>query len=276
MNHTGKGFGTVNKAEVDVFLELSCFFDDPVDVGNLISGFTRVWPKEQSPPWGLDLSFPGWFLLGGVLMRGEGSGGVGWTQTLSLQSSPRTAIDLPISCHVQGFFRLILRSCWVALLCLTLCDPMDYSPPGSSVHGISQARILEWVAMPSSRESSWPVMEPKSLAAPALTCGFFTTEPPGKLACPDAQSCLTLCNPTDYSLPDSSVYGISQARMLERFPLPGDLPNPGIKSAFLVSPALAGVFFTISATWKAPHLSWVLVIYPVVQQMTQGCESSMS
>ena len=36
--HTGKGFGIVNKAEVDVFLELSCFFDDPVDVGNLISG----------------------------------------------------------------------------------------------------------------------------------------------------------------------------------------------------------------------------------------------
>ena len=33
-----KGFGIVNKAEVDVFLELSCFFDDPVDVGNLISG----------------------------------------------------------------------------------------------------------------------------------------------------------------------------------------------------------------------------------------------
>ena len=36
--HTDKGFGIVNKAEVDVFLELSCFFDDPVDVGNLISG----------------------------------------------------------------------------------------------------------------------------------------------------------------------------------------------------------------------------------------------
>ena len=36
--HTVKGFGLVNKAEVDVFLELSCFFDDPVDVGNLISG----------------------------------------------------------------------------------------------------------------------------------------------------------------------------------------------------------------------------------------------
>ena len=36
--HTVKGFGVVNEAEVDVFLELSCFFDDPVDIGNLISG----------------------------------------------------------------------------------------------------------------------------------------------------------------------------------------------------------------------------------------------
>ena len=38
----------------------------------------------------------------------------------------------------------------------TLCDPMDCSLPGSSVHGISQARILEWVAMPASRGSSLP------------------------------------------------------------------------------------------------------------------------
>ena len=40
--------------------------------------------------------------------------------------------------------------------CLTLCDPMDCSPPGSSVHGIPQARILEWVAMPFSKGSSQP------------------------------------------------------------------------------------------------------------------------
>ena len=39
---------------------------------------------------------------------------------------------------------------------LTLCDPMDGSPSGSSVHGILQSRILEWVAVPSSRGSSWP------------------------------------------------------------------------------------------------------------------------
>ena len=44
--------------------------------------------------------------------------------------------------------------CLVTHSCPTLCNPMDYSPPGSSVHGILQARILEWVAMPSSMESS--------------------------------------------------------------------------------------------------------------------------
>ena len=38
--HTVKGFGILNKAEIDVFLELSCLFDDPADVGNLISGFS--------------------------------------------------------------------------------------------------------------------------------------------------------------------------------------------------------------------------------------------
>ena len=44
----------------------------------------------------------------------------------------------------------------VTQLCPTLCDPMDCSPPGSSVHGTLQARILEWVAMPFSRGSSRP------------------------------------------------------------------------------------------------------------------------
>ena len=46
--------------------------------------------------------------------------------------------------------------CSVAQLCLTLCDPMDCSPPGSSVQGILQARILKWVAMSLSRASSSP------------------------------------------------------------------------------------------------------------------------
>ena len=46
--------------------------------------------------------------------------------------------------------------CPCAQSCLTLCDPMDCCPPGSPVHGILQARILEWVAISSCRRSSWP------------------------------------------------------------------------------------------------------------------------
>ena len=48
--HTVKGFGIVNKTEVDVFLELSCFFDDPADVGNLISGLGLDEIKRMEPP----------------------------------------------------------------------------------------------------------------------------------------------------------------------------------------------------------------------------------
>ena len=55
-----------------------------------------------------------------------------------------TQICIPLCC------------CLVAKLCPSVCDPMDCRPPGSSVHGISQARILEWVTMSFSRGSSWP------------------------------------------------------------------------------------------------------------------------
>ena len=62
----------------------------------------------------------------------------------------------------------------------TLCDPMDYSPPGPSVHGILWARMLEWVAISSSRESSQPRDGTPSSASSTLAGGFFTAEPPGK------------------------------------------------------------------------------------------------
>ena len=56
----------------------------------------------------------------------------------------------------------------------------------------------------------------------------------------------------DHSPPGSSIHGILQARILEwvACPPPGDLPDPGIKPASLMSPALAGGFFTTSATWE--------------------------
>ena len=59
--------------------------------------------------------------------------------------------------------------------CLILCDPMDCSPPGSSVHGILLARILEWVAIPSSRASSRPRDRTSIPTFSALAGGFFTT-----------------------------------------------------------------------------------------------------
>ena len=80
--HTVKGFGIINKAETDVFLELSCILDDPEDVGNLISSSSERESESE-----------------------------------------------------------------VAQSCLTLRDPMDCSPPGSCVHGIFQARVLEWGAI---------------------------------------------------------------------------------------------------------------------------------
>ena len=63
----------------------------------------------------------------------------------------------------------------VAQSCPTLCDPMNSSLPGSSVHGILLARILEWVAIPFSRGSSNTGIEPGPLKSPALGGQFFTT-----------------------------------------------------------------------------------------------------
>ena len=59
--------------------------------------------------------------------------------------------------------------------CPTLCGPMNCSPPGSSVHGILQARILEWVPCPPAGDLPDPGMEPRSLISPALANEFFTT-----------------------------------------------------------------------------------------------------
>ena len=64
--------------------------------------------------------------------------------------------------------------------CLTLCDLMDCSPPGSSVHGILQARAPEWAAMPSSRGSSWPRKWTQISCNSCIAGRFFATQPPRK------------------------------------------------------------------------------------------------
>ena len=76
-----------------------------------------------------------------------------WTLCMSFCEHTLLYVELPDQ-HLKQLFQHVL--CLVAQSCPTLGNPMDCSPPGSSVHGILQARILEWVAMPSSRRSSHP------------------------------------------------------------------------------------------------------------------------
>ena len=89
-------------------------------------------------------------------------------------------------------------------------NPMDCSPPASSVHRILQARILEWVAISSSR--AFP--QPRDWThISCLAGGYFTAETPKKTEF--TQLCLTLCDPMDCSLRGSSIHGVFQARVLE-------------------------------------------------------------
>ena len=89
--------------------------------------------------------------------------GKGLSQAKTLRGRLRVSFGCLI-CDIQPWTGILslwaglqwvdLSQCICAKSCLTLCNPLDRSPPGSSVHGIFQTRILEWVAMPSSRGSS--------------------------------------------------------------------------------------------------------------------------
>ena len=85
MIYTVKDFGIVNKAEVDVFLELSCFLDDPMDVGNLISG-SSVFSKSSLNSWKFSVHVllkPSWRNLSITLLACEMSA-IGWYSEHSL------------------------------------------------------------------------------------------------------------------------------------------------------------------------------------------------
>ena len=122
-------------------------------------------------------------------------------------------------------------------MCPTLCDPVDYSLSGSSVHGILQARILEWVAISFPRgeviaaavtsvmsDSVRPHRrQPTRLRRPwdspgkntGVGCHFLLQCMKVKSESEVTQSCPTLSNPMDCSLLGSSVHGILQVRVLE-------------------------------------------------------------
>ena len=99
----------------------------------------------------------------------------------------------------------------VAQSYLTLCSAVSCSLPGSSVRGISQARILEWIAVSFSRGSSWP----RDRTQVSCTAGRFFTIWATAASAKSRQSCPTLCDPMNVSPPGSPVPGILQARTLE-------------------------------------------------------------
>ena len=109
----------------------------------------------------------------------------------------------------------------VAQSCPTLCNPMDCSPPGSSVHRIFQSRILEWVAIAFSRRYSQPRDWTQAPRGRQILYHLNQQGSPAPfilniyLDVSIAQLCPILCYPTDWSLPGSSVHGIFQARILE-------------------------------------------------------------
>ena len=91
---------------------------------------------------------------------------------------------------------------WLAIQsCLSLCNPMDYIPPGYSVHRILQARILEWAAIPFFRGFSPPRDQ---TWASGIAGRFFTIW--AISCCWVTKLCLTLCNPTDYNTPGFPVF----------------------------------------------------------------------
>ena len=129
--------------------------------------------------------------------------------------------------------------------CPTLCDLMDCSPLGSSVHGILQARILKWVAIPVSRGSS----RPRNWTQVSCIAGrFFTNWATRESESEVAQSCPTVCDPMDCSLLwDSSIHGIFQARVLEWVAIPVSRGSSLSRDWTRVS-CIAGRFFTIWVT----------------------------
>ena len=116
---------------------------------------------------------------------------------------------------------------------------MDRSPPASAVHGALQARILEWVAVPSSRASSQPRDRPRiSYIHLHQQAGSVPLALPGKPHCWSVhrmclltQSCLTLCDPMNCNPPSSSVRGDSPDKTTGvgcHAPLQGIFPTQGL------------------------------------------------
>ena len=132
---------------------------------------------------------------------------------------------------------------------------MDCSPSGSSVHGILQARILEWVAMPSFRASfrprDWTQVSYFSCIGGGVPFGGGGD---GGLV---TKLCPTLVTPGTAALQTPLSMGFSRQESWSGLPcpLPGELPDPGVERTSLTSPILAGGFSSTGAPWECLVLS---------------------
>ena len=107
-----------------------------------------------------------------------------WVSSITVVLNILALSELTKRCFRIPEEGLVLSSCSegtriFVCSCIQLCSPMDCSLPGSSVHGILQARIVKWLQF-SSRGSSWPRDRTTSLAFPALVGTFLTSATPGK------------------------------------------------------------------------------------------------
>ena len=119
-----------------------------------------------------------------------------WVKGMNIAKAPNTYRQLALRRSTSGrsyqqsssacsrhALATILRMCWVTQSYQALCDPMHYSLPDSSVHGLSQARILEWVAISSLRGPSQPRDRTRFSWVSCVASGFFNTEPSGEVLC---------------------------------------------------------------------------------------------
>ena len=128
------------------------------EVTHIISAQT---PQSRTSPWPIQLQKRCWEVQSSSRL---------WALTDSPKMRKQKA-------NYESLWTVIVFVCGGggAHLCPTLCDPMDYSPPGSSVHGILQARKLEWIASPFSRGSSRPRDQTHISCVSCIAGRFFNT-----------------------------------------------------------------------------------------------------
>ena len=144
-----------------------------------------------------------------------------WQPTRLPRPWDSPGMNTGVSCHFLLQCRKVKSESEVAQSCLALCNPMDCSPPGSSIHEIFQARVLEWGAI--------------AFSISCFSCvQFFAT-------------LWTVA----HQAPLSMEFSRQEYWSGWPCPPPGGLPDPGIEPMPLMSPALVLRFFTTSATWEA-------------------------